>query len=167
MRRTRLVGPQASLWPDWRHFAFLTDLEGPATDIDAFHRHHAVVELAIDDLKEGAGMEHCPSGDCAERGVAVLAVLAHNLMRWTASLGDLVKSTRPSWWPGPCAPATSPCPHAWSTAPVGLPCACPSVGPGRCASAPHSTICVPSPSLLPERHPSGPAWPQTNFLTLT
>ena len=24
-----LVGPQATLWPDWRHFAFLTDLEGP------------------------------------------------------------------------------------------------------------------------------------------
>ena len=48
VRRTRLVGP-ASLWPDWRHFAFLSDLEGPATDLDAFHRHHAVVELVIDD----------------------------------------------------------------------------------------------------------------------
>ena len=62
VRRTRLVGPQATLWPDWRHFAFLTDLEGPAAAIDAFHRQHALVELAIDNLKEGAGMEHCPSG---------------------------------------------------------------------------------------------------------
>ncbi len=26
VRRTRLVGPQASLWPNWRHFAFLSDL---------------------------------------------------------------------------------------------------------------------------------------------
>ena len=25
VRRTRLVGPQAELWPDWRHFPFLTN----------------------------------------------------------------------------------------------------------------------------------------------
>ena len=92
VRRTRLVGPQATLWPDWRHFAFLTDLEGPATDLDAFHRQHAVVELAIDELKEGAGMEHCPSGNfSANAAWLCCAVLAHNLMRWTASLGDLVE----------------------------------------------------------------------------
>ena len=92
VRRTRLLGPQATLWPDWRHFAFLTDLEGPATDLDAFHRHHAVVELAIDELKEGAGMEHCPSGNfSANAAWLCCAVLAHNLMRWTASLGDLVE----------------------------------------------------------------------------
>jgi hypothetical protein len=92
VRRTRLVGPQATLWPDWRHFAFLTDLEGPATGLDAFHRQHAVVELAIDELKEGAGMEHCPSGNfSANAAWLCCAVLAHNLMRWTASLGDLVQ----------------------------------------------------------------------------
>ncbi|MHB1613141.1 MAG: transposase [Actinomycetes bacterium] len=92
MRRTRLVGPQASLWPDWRRFAFLTDLEGSAIDLDAFHRHHAVVELAIDDLKEGAGMEHCPSGDFSANAAWLrCAVLAHNLMRWAASLDDLVE----------------------------------------------------------------------------
>jgi hypothetical protein len=91
VRRTRLVGRQATLWPDWRHFAFLTDLEGSATDLDAFHRQHAVVELAIDDLKEGAGMEHVPSGSfSANAAWLCCAVLAHNLMRWTASLGDLV-----------------------------------------------------------------------------
>ena len=27
VRRTRLVGAQATLWPQWRHFAFVTDLE--------------------------------------------------------------------------------------------------------------------------------------------
>jgi hypothetical protein len=42
VRRTRLVGPQAKLWPDWRHFAFLTDLDGTAEDVDGLHRHHAV-----------------------------------------------------------------------------------------------------------------------------
>jgi hypothetical protein len=25
VRRTRLVGPQAELWPDWRYFPFLTN----------------------------------------------------------------------------------------------------------------------------------------------
>jgi hypothetical protein len=64
VRRTRLTDThQAKLWPDWRHFAFLTDLDGDATTLDAFHRQHAVVELTIRDLKEGAGMEHVPSGD--------------------------------------------------------------------------------------------------------
>lgn len=95
VRRTRLVGPQAALWPDWRHFAFLTDLEGSAVELDAFHRHHAVVELVIDDLKEGAGMEHCPSGSFSANGAWLCcAVLAHNLMRWTATLGELVEDDK-------------------------------------------------------------------------
>ena len=92
VRRTRLIGPQATLWPNWRHFAFLTDLEGPAVEVDAFHRRHATVELAIDDWKEGAGMEHCPSGSFSANGAWLCcAVLAHNLIRWTAALGDLVE----------------------------------------------------------------------------
>src|SRR5438270_119449 len=62
VRRTRLVGPQAKLWPDWRHHAFITNRIGTAVDLDADHRRHAVVELAIRDLKEGAGLCHCPSG---------------------------------------------------------------------------------------------------------
>ena len=62
VRRTRLVGRQAQLWPDWRHFGFVTDLGGDAVDLDAFHRNHATVELAIKDLKEGSGLSHVPSG---------------------------------------------------------------------------------------------------------
>ena len=93
VRRTRLVGPQATLWPNWRHFACMTDLEGPAVEVDAFHRQHATVELAIDDWKEGAGMEHCPSGSFSANGAWLCcAVLAHNLIRWTAALGDLVET---------------------------------------------------------------------------
>ncbi len=92
VRRTRLCGPQATLWPNWRHFAFLTDLEGTALELDAFHRAHAVVELCIDDWKEGAGMEHCPSGDfSANAAWMCCAVLAHNLIRWSAKLGGLVE----------------------------------------------------------------------------
>jgi len=62
VRRTRLVGAQATLWPDWRHHAFVTDRAGTAVALDADHRRHAVVELAIRDLKQGAGLCHCPSG---------------------------------------------------------------------------------------------------------
>ena len=73
VRRTRLVGRQATLWPQWRHFAFVTDLDGKAVDVDEFHRAHATVELAIRDLKEGAGLEHVPSGHFfANCGVALV-----------------------------------------------------------------------------------------------
>lgn len=91
VRRTRLTDTtQAAFWPDWRHHGFLTDLDGDAVTLDAFHRQHAVVELAIRDLKEGAGLEHVPSGQFfANAAWLSCAVLAHNLIRWTASLGEL------------------------------------------------------------------------------
>jgi hypothetical protein len=90
VRRTRLTDRrQLKLWPDWRHFAFLTDLEGDAVTIDAFHREHATVELDIRDLKEGAGLEHMPSGKFhANSAWLQCAVLAHNLIRWTATIGQ-------------------------------------------------------------------------------
>jgi hypothetical protein len=90
VRRTRLTDPrQQRLWPDWRHFAFLTDLDGDAVTIDEFHRAHATVELDIRDLKEGAGLEHLPSGSFhANSAWLQCAVLAHNLMRWTVTVGE-------------------------------------------------------------------------------
>ncbi|MBF6607057.1 MAG: IS1380 family transposase [Chloroflexi bacterium] len=90
VRRTRLIGRQATLWPEWRHFAFLTDQGGTAVEADAFHRSHATVELAIKDLKEGAGMEHVPSGNfSANAAWLVCAALAHDLIRWSAMLGEI------------------------------------------------------------------------------
>jgi len=91
VRRTRLTGrAQRALWPDWRHHAFVTDLDLPLVEMDQFHREHATVELAIRDLKEGAGLEHCPSGRFfANAAWLACAVLAHNLTRWTALLGDI------------------------------------------------------------------------------
>jgi hypothetical protein len=90
VRRTRLVGRQATLWPQWRHFAFVTDLGGKAADIDEFHRAHATVELGIRDLKEGAGLEHVPSGHFFANSAWLLcAAFAHDLIRWTAILGDI------------------------------------------------------------------------------
>jgi hypothetical protein len=91
VRRTRPPDTaQQRLWPDWRHHAFLTDLTGDAVEVDRFHRQHAVVELAIRDLKEGSGLEHVPSGNFSANSAWLqAAVLAHNLIRWTAHLGGV------------------------------------------------------------------------------
>jgi len=90
VRRTRLVGRQATLWPDWRHHAFITNRAGTMVDLDIDHRAHAVVELAIRDLKEGSGWNHAPSGKfMANSAWLVIAALAHNLLRWTTLIGGL------------------------------------------------------------------------------
>jgi PII-like signaling protein len=91
VRRTRLGDPvQAALWPNWRHHAFITNLDTPSVEVDQFHRDHATIELAIRDLKDGAGLEHCPSGKFfANAAWLSCAVLAHNLVRWTLRLGHI------------------------------------------------------------------------------
>jgi hypothetical protein len=97
VRRTRLTDTtQAALWPDWRHHAFITDVADDPVNADQFHRHHAVVELNIRDLKEGAGLEHVPSGQFhANAAWLICAVLTHNLIRWTATLGRIEPDTAP------------------------------------------------------------------------
>ncbi len=88
VRRTRLVGAQAELFPDWRHHAFLTDRPEPLAQVEADHRRHAQIELAIRDLKEGSGLNHAPSGRFnANAAWLLLSCLAHNLLRWIAALG--------------------------------------------------------------------------------
>ena len=90
VRRTRIIGAQAELFANWRHHAFITNSAASTVEADADHRAHAVVELAIRDLKDGAGLEHCPSGRFHANGAwAVLATVAHNLLRWVHLLGGL------------------------------------------------------------------------------
>lgn len=87
VRRTRLVGPQAELFPDWRHFPFITNRTEPLELVEAEHRQHAVVELTIRDLKDQA-LAHFPSGRFnANSAWTVIASLAHNLLRWTTLIG--------------------------------------------------------------------------------
>jgi hypothetical protein len=87
VRRTRLLGPQATLWPDWRHHAFITDRTEELALVEREHRQHAVVELAIRDHKEGP-LRHLPSGHYAANAAwCVIAALAANLARWVALLG--------------------------------------------------------------------------------
>ena len=106
VRRTRLVGPQTRLWPDWRYHTFVTNLDQPATkadqhhhtdtahsrhrvvETDRYHRAHATCELAIRDLKHSGGLAHLPSGKfCANAAWLACAALAHNIYRWIALLG--------------------------------------------------------------------------------
>ncbi len=87
VRRTRLLGAQAELWPDWRHFCFITNRTEDITIVEAEHRDHAVVEQVIADLKDQA-LAHFPSGEFAANGAwTVLGALAHNLLRWTQLVG--------------------------------------------------------------------------------
>ncbi len=87
VRRTRLRGPQAKLWPDWRHFCFITNRTDDIALVEAEHRDHAVVEQVIADLKDQA-LVHFPSGEFNANGAwTVLGALAHNLLRWTQLIG--------------------------------------------------------------------------------
>ena len=95
IRRTRLVGAQAELWPDWRHHAFLTNRTDALELIEAEHRQHAVVELTIRELKDQA-LAHFPSGTfLANAAWTVIAALAHNLLRWTTLIGLPTQPSRP------------------------------------------------------------------------
>ena len=98
VRRTRLAeGAQQRLWPDWRHHAFITNTELDTAAADEFHRAHAVVELAIRDLKEGTGLEHVPSGHYgANCAWLACAVLAHNIGHPTNTLADAPPATNRS-----------------------------------------------------------------------
>jgi hypothetical protein len=97
VRRTRLIGAQAELWPDWRHFPFLTNRTEAITLVEGEHRQHAVVELTIRDLKDQA-LAHFPSGQFnANSAWSVIAAIAHNLTRWTTVIGlpgDTVRAAR-------------------------------------------------------------------------
>ncbi len=99
VRRTRLTDTtQRQLWPQWRHHAFITsDTDISVIAADAFHREHAVVELAIRDLKEGAGLEHIPSGHySANAAWLACSVLAHNLGIWADLIADMPRRSHRS-----------------------------------------------------------------------
>jgi Transposase DDE domain group 1 len=130
VRRTRLVGAQAELFPNWRYHAFVTDRVGTAVALDADHRRHATVELCIRDLKAGVGLRHHPWGKFAANAAwLVIATLAHNLRRWVASIGLGVRQDW--WWPRPCAAPYSACPAESPAPPGDGRCICPPAGRGQ------------------------------------
>ncbi len=149
VRRTRLVGAQAELWPDWRYFPFLTNRTEPLELVEAEHRQHAVVELTIRDLKDQA-LAHFPSGQFnANSAWTVIACLAHNLTRWTTVIGlpDHDHPLRPHPPPPAAADPRAADPHspnvdAAPPRPLALATATSS------ARSPASALCP----QLPDRH---------------
>ena len=118
VRRTRLTGSQAQLWPDWRYHSFVTNLDQTTTqadqhhhpntdtgsrqiiEADRYHRAHTVCELAIRDLKASAGLSHLPSGRFAANAAwLACAALAHNIYRWIALLGRTQPPGQLVWGP--------------------------------------------------------------------
>lgn len=84
VRRVRPTpGSQLALDVVFDYHALVTDRDGTTLALEADHRAHAQVELVIRDLKDGP-LAHFPSGKFAANGAwLALAVLAHNLGRWT------------------------------------------------------------------------------------
>jgi hypothetical protein len=83
VRRTRLTGrAQRTLWPDWRHHAFVTGLEVPTIEVDRFHREHATGRVGHPRREGKSGLDHCSSASSSPT-----PPLAHNLTRWTVVLG--------------------------------------------------------------------------------
>ena len=103
VRRTRLIGAQAELFPDWRYHAFATNRTVPTLVADIDHRDHAQIELVIRDLKDQA-LAHFPSGQFpANSAWTVIAALAHNLGRSVTQMGNPTSLSRPP------APAAATC----------------------------------------------------------
>jgi hypothetical protein len=97
VRRVRTLDRQGQLLPSWELFAFLTNRTGELAVVEAEHRQHAVVELAIRDLKDQA-LAHFPSGHySANAAWTVIAAIAHNLLRWTTLIGlpgEVIRTSR-------------------------------------------------------------------------
>jgi hypothetical protein len=76
------------------YHAILTDRTGSLLTVEADHRHHAVVEHVIADLKHHAGLAHLPSGRFAANAAWLALVgVAYNLARWTADAAGLGRVT--------------------------------------------------------------------------
>ncbi|UTI66221.1 IS1380 family transposase [Paraconexibacter antarcticus] len=94
IRRVRTLSQQGELLPSWEHYPFATNRTDDLQIVEAEHRQHAVVELAIRDLKDQA-LAHFPSGKYhANAAWTVIAALAHNLLRWTQKIALPDATTR-------------------------------------------------------------------------
>jgi hypothetical protein len=120
VRRTRLGDPvQQALWPNWRHHAFVTNLDTDTIEIDQYHRDHARVELAIRDLKcctkkeRDSSTAHRASSSPMRPGLPVLCSPTISFVGPSASAISIPTISSPSL--ARSAVVCSPFPDAWST----------------------------------------------------
>jgi Transposase DDE domain group 1 len=86
VRRVRDRNDHGELFSVWRYHPFLTDSIEPTAAADITHRGHAIIESVFADLIDGP-LAHCPSGRFAANSAwAILAGMAHNLLRAAATL---------------------------------------------------------------------------------
>jgi hypothetical protein len=81
-------GSQLALYVEYAYHPFITNRAGDMLELEADHRRHAEVEATIRDLKYGVGLNHLPSGRFGANGAwLALNVMAHNLVRWSTTIG--------------------------------------------------------------------------------
>jgi hypothetical protein len=100
VRRVKRLGEapagQDELFETYRYHAFITNSTLPATDADRTHRHHAVIEQVMAELK-GGPLAHLPSGTFpANQAWLGLAVIAFNLSRATAHAAGMTTARLPT-----------------------------------------------------------------------
>ena len=137
VRRTRLLGAQRELWPNWRYHCFVTDRADLDTcAADAYHRGHATVELAIRDLKRAPGSAAAPQDDSSPTAPGSPAACSRTTSRAgpPASAAPTPRASSPSR--PPSETGSSPCRAASSTTAAATDCACRSTGHGHTPSPP-------------------------------
>lgn len=100
VRRVKRLGQspagQDGLFETYRYHAFITNSTLPVTEADRTHRHHAVIEQVIAELK-GGPLAHLPSGKFgANQAWLGLAVLVFNLSRATAHAAGMPTARIPT-----------------------------------------------------------------------
>lgn len=100
VRRVKRLGRphagQDGLFETYRYHAFITNSTLPVTAADRTHRHHAVIEQVIAELK-GGPLAHLPSGKfTANQAWLGTAVMAFNLSRATAHAAGMATARIPT-----------------------------------------------------------------------
>ena len=130
VRRTRLTGKtQQKLWPDWRHHAFLTDLDGDVDrgrPVPSRTRHRRT----RDQGPEGRRRPRTPPVGCVLGELGVVPDRDPRAQHDAAGPpASAVTTPTGSSSPAPSAPDSSPCPAGSSTAPDNQHCGCQSRWP--------------------------------------
>jgi hypothetical protein len=130
VRRTRLLGEQAELFPNWRYHAFVTDRVGTTVELDADHRATRSSNSRSTTSKPASGCGTFPRASSTPTPPGCWRP------PWptTCCAGWLPSEWAPEgswWWPRPCAAPSSACPAASPAPPGDGRCICPPAGRGR------------------------------------
>ncbi|WP_158239359.1 transposase [Brachybacterium sp. UMB0905] len=100
LRRVKRLGQapagQEGLFETYRYHCFITNSTLTTVEADRTHRHHAVIEQVIAELKDRP-LAHLPSGKfTANQAWLSIAVMAFNLSRATAHAAGMARARIPT-----------------------------------------------------------------------